>query len=209
MSYHPGSNLAGEDGYGLRGMNPETTSTDRSTSTLHSTSMTRTCPTSDPFSTFPEDDSESGESLREVKSTWQLFLNQDKTVSYWLTSSFFTQTTGKLNSENLEKTILLIWVRCLSLVYDGICDLRVYSIYHSLLVETAAKMWNAPEKSGEFICPHAEAFLWGFRWVRVTLSSNSVCRSKHDSTWILGFFRRWPTTRDDGDLVRFRQFWWW
>jgi hypothetical protein len=68
MSYHPGSNLAGEDGYGLRGMNPETTSTDRSTSTLHSTSMTRTCPTSDPFSTFPEDDSESGESLREVKA---------------------------------------------------------------------------------------------------------------------------------------------
>ena len=62
MSYHPGSNLAGEDGYGLKGMNPETTSTDRSTSTLHSTSMTRTCPTTDPFSTFPEDDSESGKS---------------------------------------------------------------------------------------------------------------------------------------------------
>lgn len=59
MSYHPGSNLAGEDGYGLRGMNPETTSTDRSTSTLHSTSMTRTSKT-DPFSTFPDDDSESG-----------------------------------------------------------------------------------------------------------------------------------------------------
>jgi hypothetical protein len=60
MSYHPGSNLAGEDGYGLKGMNPETTSTDRSTSTLHSTSMTRTSKT-DPFSTFPEDDSESGQ----------------------------------------------------------------------------------------------------------------------------------------------------
>ncbi|XP_028397978.1 cadherin EGF LAG seven-pass G-type receptor 2-like [Dendronephthya gigantea] len=59
MSYHPGSNLAGEEGYGLKGMNPETTSTDRSTSTLHSMSKT------DPFSTFPEDDSESD--YKEIK----------------------------------------------------------------------------------------------------------------------------------------------
>lgn len=57
MSYHPGSKWAGEDGYGMKGMNHETTSTDRSTSTLHSTSMTRTSKTD----TFLDDDSESGE----------------------------------------------------------------------------------------------------------------------------------------------------
>ena len=60
MSYHPGSNLAGEDGYGLKRHNAETSSTDRSSSTLHSSSMTRTSKT-DQFSTFlDEEDSESG-----------------------------------------------------------------------------------------------------------------------------------------------------
>lgn len=76
MSYHPGSNLAGEDGYGLKGMNPETTSTDRSTSTLHSTSMTRTSKT-DPFSTFPEDDSESGK-LSFFTNFLEIFLNYEQ-----------------------------------------------------------------------------------------------------------------------------------
>lgn len=130
MSYHPGANLAGEDGYGVRGMNPETTSTDHSTSTLHSLSMTRTSK-SDPFTTFPEDDSETGTSLYNISNFFGFFLNSCSAELWAVRVKIIT-----------EHWAVIVHGTSVVLLRSDCCKVEWLLIYEFLARDVMVAMWE-------------------------------------------------------------------